>query len=99
MCDIHIWSMSPLRIFPAIGGCYAECAVVRPSAICLHLHLSLSLSSIDDGAGPVAALSEKSGPSHRRRSLPPGRSVPVSYTHLRAHETPEHLVCRLLLEK
>eukprot|EP00658_Telonema_sp_P-2_P003753 TRINITY_DN11407_c0_g1_i11.p1 TRINITY_DN11407_c0_g1~~TRINITY_DN11407_c0_g1_i11.p1 ORF type:complete len:163 (+),score=40.82 TRINITY_DN11407_c0_g1_i11:117-605(+) len=26
-------------------------------------------------------------------------SPPVSYTHLRAHETPEHLVCRLLLEK
>src|SRR5674536_180962 len=24
---------------------------------------------------------------------------PVSSTHLRAHETPEHLVCRLLLEK
>eukprot|EP00658_Telonema_sp_P-2_P001063 TRINITY_DN10399_c0_g1_i2.p1 TRINITY_DN10399_c0_g1~~TRINITY_DN10399_c0_g1_i2.p1 ORF type:complete len:288 (+),score=50.01 TRINITY_DN10399_c0_g1_i2:149-1012(+) len=27
------------------------------------------------------------------------KSIPVSYTHLRAHETPEHLVCRLLLEK
>src|SRR5678816_4114129 len=27
------------------------------------------------------------------------RNEPVSYTHLRAHETPEHLVCRLLLEK
>mgnify|MGYP007068845936 CR=1 FL=1 len=27
------------------------------------------------------------------------RHIPVSYTHLRAHETPEHLVCRLLLEK
>src|SRR5678816_1498209 len=27
------------------------------------------------------------------------RRIPVSYTHLRAHETPEHLVCRLLLEK
>src|SRR5678816_1641696 len=26
-------------------------------------------------------------------------SQTVSYTHLRAHETPEHLVCRLLLEK
>src|SRR5678816_772925 len=26
-------------------------------------------------------------------------NIPVSYTHLRAHETPEHLVCRLLLEK
>eukprot|EP00658_Telonema_sp_P-2_P074811 TRINITY_DN64106_c0_g1_i2.p1 TRINITY_DN64106_c0_g1~~TRINITY_DN64106_c0_g1_i2.p1 ORF type:complete len:216 (+),score=58.53 TRINITY_DN64106_c0_g1_i2:163-810(+) len=32
----------------------------------------------------------------------PDREIPhgsVSYTHLRAHETPEHLVCRLLLEK
>ena len=28
-----------------------------------------------------------------------GTTVAVSYTHLRAHETPEHLVCRLLLEK
>ena len=25
--------------------------------------------------------------------------VPVSYTHLRAHETRSNLVCRLLLEK
>eukprot|EP00658_Telonema_sp_P-2_P036211 TRINITY_DN26239_c0_g3_i1.p1 TRINITY_DN26239_c0_g3~~TRINITY_DN26239_c0_g3_i1.p1 ORF type:complete len:129 (+),score=37.20 TRINITY_DN26239_c0_g3_i1:273-659(+) len=28
-----------------------------------------------------------------------GSRIAVSYTHLRAHETPEHLVCRLLLEK
>ena len=28
-----------------------------------------------------------------------GYDIAVSYTHLRAHETPEHLVCRLLLEK
>ena len=27
------------------------------------------------------------------------RAGPVSYTHLRAHETPRHLLCRLLLEK
>src|SRR5450759_1751144 len=27
------------------------------------------------------------------------RKVPVSYTHLRAHETRHDLVCRLLLEK
>ena len=25
--------------------------------------------------------------------------APVSYTHLRAHETDQYLVCRLLLEK
>eukprot|EP00658_Telonema_sp_P-2_P001486 TRINITY_DN10552_c0_g2_i1.p1 TRINITY_DN10552_c0_g2~~TRINITY_DN10552_c0_g2_i1.p1 ORF type:complete len:123 (+),score=17.81 TRINITY_DN10552_c0_g2_i1:58-426(+) len=29
----------------------------------------------------------------------PHSHTAVSYTHLRAHETPEHLVCRLLLEK
>src|SRR5450756_2268906 len=29
----------------------------------------------------------------------PGTSKPVSYTHLRAHETRHDLVCRLLLEK
>eukprot|EP00831_Metopus_contortus_P076110 TRINITY_DN7007_c0_g1_i2.p2 TRINITY_DN7007_c0_g1~~TRINITY_DN7007_c0_g1_i2.p2 ORF type:complete len:137 (+),score=33.03 TRINITY_DN7007_c0_g1_i2:121-531(+) len=29
----------------------------------------------------------------------PGKNIPVSYTHLRAHETSLHLVCRLLLEK
>ena len=27
------------------------------------------------------------------------RDQPVSYTHLRAHETDSYLVCRLLLEK
>src|SRR5678816_1744655 len=34
---------------------------------------------------------DQESPHHSPRS--------VSYTHLRAHETPEHLVCRLLLEK
>src|SRR5674536_58692 len=42
------------------------------------------------GSGPRSALPAVA------RVLGPG---PVSYTHLRAHETPEHLVCRLLLEK
>src|SRR5678815_455251 len=37
-------------------------------------------------------------PIHGRGSGLSGFTA-VSYTHLRAHETPEHLVCRLLLEK
>src|SRR5674536_186965 len=45
----------------------------------------------------------RAGRSRPRRADPAagaGRRVgAVSYTHLRAHETPEHLVCRLLLEK
>src|SRR5665647_3673550 len=37
----------------------------------------------------------------RHRDRPAVRDVgePVSYTHLRAHETDSYLVCRLLLEK
>src|SRR5660397_269236 len=35
----------------------------------------------------------------RRRGLRCGNLGPVSYTHLRAHETKANLVCRLLLEK
>ena len=32
-------------------------------------------------------------------ATPVGIAIPVSYTHLRAHETVLDLVCRLLLEK
>eukprot|EP00658_Telonema_sp_P-2_P057214 TRINITY_DN45665_c0_g1_i1.p1 TRINITY_DN45665_c0_g1~~TRINITY_DN45665_c0_g1_i1.p1 ORF type:complete len:181 (+),score=35.98 TRINITY_DN45665_c0_g1_i1:192-734(+) len=40
--------------------------------------------------------SKEAGSSDEAQKL---RVQAVSYTHLRAHETPEHLVCRLLLEK
>eukprot|EP00658_Telonema_sp_P-2_P065124 TRINITY_DN54453_c0_g1_i2.p1 TRINITY_DN54453_c0_g1~~TRINITY_DN54453_c0_g1_i2.p1 ORF type:complete len:458 (+),score=95.02 TRINITY_DN54453_c0_g1_i2:163-1536(+) len=45
--------------------------------------------------------SAKYGRSKLVRAITPVSDglVAVSYTHLRAHETPEHLVCRLLLEK
>ena len=33
------------------------------------------------------------------KALDAASTGPVSYTHLRAHEPHEHLVCRLLLEK
>src|SRR5678810_1465484 len=35
----------------------------------------------------------------RYRHAPTHEAIPVSYTHLRAHETGRNLVCRLLLEK
>ena len=34
-----------------------------------------------------------------RLITPKTKAIPVSYTHLRAHETVLDLVCRLLLEK
>src|SRR5678815_1141478 len=44
----------------------------------------------------VAAINAGGVTIHSFFQLPLGPFVPaVSYTHLRAHETPEHLVCRL----
>eukprot|EP00658_Telonema_sp_P-2_P039534 TRINITY_DN28270_c0_g2_i2.p1 TRINITY_DN28270_c0_g2~~TRINITY_DN28270_c0_g2_i2.p1 ORF type:complete len:1120 (-),score=319.90 TRINITY_DN28270_c0_g2_i2:60-3419(-) len=49
----------------------------------------------------VRTVREAADPPDLSKTAPVGcRALsPVSYTHLRAHETPEHLVCRLLLEK
>src|SRR5678815_2061577 len=48
---------------------------------------------------PVRRSLKDRGDLIQRPQMTPSIAVPVSYTHLRAHETPEHLVCRLLLEK
>ena len=50
------------------------------------------------GAG-LYYLHDKKADTSERVAWTQTRNIPVSYTHLRAHETPEHLVCRLLLEK
>eukprot|EP00658_Telonema_sp_P-2_P041076 TRINITY_DN29377_c0_g1_i2.p1 TRINITY_DN29377_c0_g1~~TRINITY_DN29377_c0_g1_i2.p1 ORF type:complete len:269 (+),score=89.27 TRINITY_DN29377_c0_g1_i2:173-979(+) len=47
----------------------------------------------------VAVAGEHRTQLHQMEELQSCVLVAVSYTHLRAHETPEHLVCRLLLEK
>eukprot|EP00658_Telonema_sp_P-2_P075850 TRINITY_DN65645_c0_g1_i1.p1 TRINITY_DN65645_c0_g1~~TRINITY_DN65645_c0_g1_i1.p1 ORF type:complete len:155 (+),score=27.26 TRINITY_DN65645_c0_g1_i1:158-622(+) len=47
----------------------------------------------------TAASAASTSPVSTKSSTTFLRSNSVSYTHLRAHETPEHLVCRLLLEK
>ena len=57
-------------------------------------------SSGEDKTWPTLSVTTKGTPAaaHSRAAInaPLGS---VSYTHLRAHETPEQLVCRLLLEK
>src|SRR5678815_1837398 len=53
--------------------------------------------ALDAGASPFLASGAYSGGLDFRRRFV-GNNYAVSYTHLRAHETPEHLVCRLLLE-
>eukprot|EP00658_Telonema_sp_P-2_P031759 TRINITY_DN2369_c0_g1_i5.p1 TRINITY_DN2369_c0_g1~~TRINITY_DN2369_c0_g1_i5.p1 ORF type:complete len:117 (+),score=8.37 TRINITY_DN2369_c0_g1_i5:547-897(+) len=69
------------------------CATLCSGHWSLSLSLSLYLRVLGVGCWAV----------RRWRALslvsPYSALIPVSYTHLRAHETPEHLVCRLLLEK
>eukprot|EP00658_Telonema_sp_P-2_P050657 TRINITY_DN38681_c0_g2_i1.p1 TRINITY_DN38681_c0_g2~~TRINITY_DN38681_c0_g2_i1.p1 ORF type:complete len:107 (-),score=30.83 TRINITY_DN38681_c0_g2_i1:77-397(-) len=57
--------------------------------------------AFDGTMGGMVISSSSSQPSSPTTAItsPNTTTTSVSYTHLRAHETPEHLVCRLLLEK
>eukprot|EP00658_Telonema_sp_P-2_P021783 TRINITY_DN18686_c0_g2_i5.p2 TRINITY_DN18686_c0_g2~~TRINITY_DN18686_c0_g2_i5.p2 ORF type:complete len:108 (-),score=33.13 TRINITY_DN18686_c0_g2_i5:55-378(-) len=67
---------------------YVSPTPISSSAVSsLGMNLSAATKRISVCASPVNTIT--------RWIIP----VTVSYTHLRAHETPEHLVCRLLLEK
>eukprot|EP00658_Telonema_sp_P-2_P067587 TRINITY_DN56503_c0_g1_i1.p1 TRINITY_DN56503_c0_g1~~TRINITY_DN56503_c0_g1_i1.p1 ORF type:complete len:140 (+),score=52.26 TRINITY_DN56503_c0_g1_i1:119-538(+) len=82
-------------------------ASVNMSGAPSTLHLSGCMTLVISGRVEAASRGERAS-SH---PLPTNTTYPntaksidlvtsaVSYTHLRAHETPEHLVCRLLLEK
>src|SRR5674536_373839 len=48
---------------------------------------------------PVKEIATDRQSNESGQQISPITIAAVSYTHLRAHETPEHLVCRLLLEK
>src|SRR5660398_93892 len=89
---------SPLQApsFPAPLPEEGEATIEQPS----HLPAPLVIMAIHDlprrhtvSPGPVAG-----GPERAAHPVAP-RHRPVSYTHLRAHETKANLVCRLLLEK
>src|SRR5678816_4033019 len=77
----------------------------NPNVPCLTMSSMLALpGKLLAGTMPAALYVTTNGgawqelPGVRQGSIG-GSFPPVSYTHLRAHETPEHLVCRLLLEK
>ena len=76
-----------------------------PEADYLHLELIFNpfelalMAEVDDNRDAELDLGELARHGQVVADAVVGALKPVSYTHLRAHETPEHLVCRLLPEK
>eukprot|EP00658_Telonema_sp_P-2_P016083 TRINITY_DN16234_c0_g1_i2.p2 TRINITY_DN16234_c0_g1~~TRINITY_DN16234_c0_g1_i2.p2 ORF type:complete len:239 (+),score=19.43 TRINITY_DN16234_c0_g1_i2:701-1417(+) len=74
--------------------------VVDDVVVSIKIASTLGKSKILLAAASTFTMMKRSPKWGLRRLTGAQRSaLPVSYTHLRAHETPEHLVCRLLLEK
>src|SRR5680860_1835953 len=70
---------------------------ISPSNINSGIAISRKLSDADHKTSPIALISGK-GEKNSSRNSPSTISVaatgtPVSYTHLRAHETDSYLVC------
>src|SRR5678815_5124346 len=86
---VVIWPSKPVSC-----GCHTTRTAPR---LCPRLSTSPdSLARPRVDLIPGLSRQSRGSPAHPAR---PSYLRSVSYTHLRAHETPEHLVCRLLLEK
>src|SRR5664279_5802558 len=74
--------------------------VARPNVSATSARTSRFALPFSGGAFTDSLSAPPCTPRIRRREAPAEtrRRRPVSYTHLRAHETDSYLVCRLLLE-
>src|SRR5678815_6015224 len=81
---------------PFVGTCSRLTTYGSRQRMARPVHLHHQFHRRDCQIAPCAHMLQATavmGPSTARAD----QGEPVSYTHLRAHETPEHLVCRLLL--
>ena len=81
---------------------FADSETVNQPGIINIPHLGASTAESEDNCAVMAAqeLADYLENGNILNSVNfPNCSLPVSYTHLRAHETDSYLVCRLLLEK
>eukprot|EP00658_Telonema_sp_P-2_P000430 TRINITY_DN10164_c0_g1_i11.p1 TRINITY_DN10164_c0_g1~~TRINITY_DN10164_c0_g1_i11.p1 ORF type:complete len:373 (+),score=38.11 TRINITY_DN10164_c0_g1_i11:205-1323(+) len=100
-----LWVYLGYYAYTCTRGMYVELVpvhIIPPTLLSANKHL-LSREdpdgAHDDDSSSSSSSDNDGGAKIRRRSKRVAVGRAVSYTHLRAHETPEHLVCRLLLEK
>src|SRR5680860_1774121 len=65
----------------------------------LEQQMRIERGEILTADGLPLVVNRRAGPYYLRDYPQGSLASPVSYTHLRAHETDSYLVCRLLLEK
>ena len=89
-----------------LGCCQAEAASLLTAAtpdtsttVVITNQPRLPSLSLADLENPLDGVEASEAGSVELNNANSGYYIPVSYTHLRAHETGRNLVCRLLLEK
>ena len=107
MINGYMMLTKPIVLGPLVGlvlgdlqagiliGATLELAFIGVMNIGISVSMDVSIATIVGGG--LAILSGQDAAFALTIAIPTG--IPVSYTHLRAHETGRNLVCRLLLEK
>src|SRR5665213_4323893 len=92
---MQIWARRD-RLIASTADRYAWIAVLNLSRKRRRWCRTKHFLRVDDS---LALLSSAAAPEAHTARSQEHAFLPVSYTHLRAHETGRNLVCRLLLEK
>src|SRR5665648_1177742 len=96
---INIGHSKP-RIKLGGGACYLNDVPAYCGFAAVDVYLGCTSAPDDDPLNRVYPGKFEYGGGHVIEEFVAGKDIkPVSYTHLRAHETRHDLVCRLLLEK
>src|SRR5450759_997140 len=102
--SLNVLAVAVLALSAALSGCSDKAK--EPTLLPVGTSVQATTITVEKATLPIVATSpgnviaqQQAMISSRLMGFLREINVPVSYTHLRAHETRHDLVCRLLLEK